>query len=45
MGQEGGRKDSSCEILRNYTLLQAKSRLRHKGADEREGGGGRGRGR
>ena len=38
------RKDSSCEVWRNSTLLCAKSRQRHIGMDERGKGGGRERG-
>ena len=35
------RNDRSCEVWRNSTSLQANRRLRHRGTDEREGGGGR----
>ena len=41
-GEWRERKDSSCKFCRNSTL-QAKCRLRHKGPNEREEGGLRGR--
>ena len=35
------RNDRSCEVWRNSTSLIENCRLRHRGTDEREGGGGR----
>ena len=35
------KNDGSCEDWRNSVMLQEKCRLRHKGRDGRDGGGGR----